>query len=364
MAIADRIRDIEEEIKKTPYNKASQHHIGLLKAKLALLKEGALKSGGGGGGLGYAVKKSGDATVALVGLPSVGKSTLLNHLTNASSRVAAYQFTTLTVVPGAMDYKGAKIQILDLPGIITGAAGGKGRGREVLAVARSADLILIILDVFAPFHYSTIIKELQSIGIRPNGRPPDVVIKKKSRGGVSVDSTVKLTQISKHDIVSLLNEHSIHNADVLVRQDVSPEEFVDALLGSRAYTPALVVLNKIDLVNPEYIAEIKRSIPEEIVPVSADSDRNLDFLRDAIFRKLNLMRVYLKPQGREADMNAPLVIRAGSTVGDVCDRLHKDFRGRFKYAQVWGGKAKFSGQKAGIDYVLEDGVVLSIAKRN
>jgi len=364
MALADRILDIEAEIKKTPYNKASQHHIGLLKAKLALLRENASKSGGGGGSLGYAVKKSGDATVALVGLPSVGKSTILNHLTNANSRVAAYSFTTLTVVPGAMDYKGAKIQILDLPGIITGAAGGKGRGKEVLAVARSSDLVLIVLDVFTPFHYSTIVKEIHSMGIRLNTRPPDVTIKKKSRGGVSVESTVKLTQISKADIISLLGEYSIHNADVLVRQDVSPEEFVDALLGSRIYIPSLVVLNKIDLVTPEYISETKKSIAEEIVPISADRSENLELLKEKLFERLRLIRVFLKPQGRDADLNTPLVIRAGSTVGDVCDRLHKDFRGRFKYAQVWGGRAKFNGQKTGIDYVLEDSVILSIVKRN
>jgi len=117
-SIEEKIRELQEEIRRTKYNKATQHHIGRLKAKIARLREEAearsrAKSGGGSG---YAVRKSGDATVVLVGFPSVGKSTILNKLTNASSEVGAYDFTTLDVVPGVMEHRGASIQILDVPG--------------------------------------------------------------------------------------------------------------------------------------------------------------------------------------------------------------------------------------------------------
>ena len=67
------------------------------------------------------------------GFPSVGKSTLLSNLAGVYSEVAAYEFTTLTTVPGVIKYKGAKIQLLDLPGIIEGAKDGKGRGKQVIA---------------------------------------------------------------------------------------------------------------------------------------------------------------------------------------------------------------------------------------
>ncbi|MGC2440610.1 MAG: GTPase, partial [Nitrososphaeraceae archaeon] len=95
-----------------------------------------------------------------MGLPSVGKSTLLNALTNANSRTGSYQFTTLTAVPGMMEYNGSKIQILDLPGIVEGASKGRGLGRKVLSVARNADLVLMILDVFLPELLEMLINEL------------------------------------------------------------------------------------------------------------------------------------------------------------------------------------------------------------
>ena len=163
MGIEEKIKDIEDEIQKTPYNKATSHHIGKLKAKLSKLKEESIqRSSSGTKGQGFHVKKSGDATVVLVGFPSVGKSTLLNELTNAESKVGAYQFTTLDIVPGVMEYKNAKIQVFDIPGIITGASTGKGRGREILSVARTAELIVVVLDVLNPQHLDVILKELKT----------------------------------------------------------------------------------------------------------------------------------------------------------------------------------------------------------
>jgi ribosome-interacting GTPase 1 len=133
MGIPEKIKKIEEEIARTQINKATERHLGILKARKAKLmreqEEQQIKASGRVNDDGYAVKKTGDATVVLIGLPSVGKSTILNQITNAKSKVGAYDFTTLTVVPGLMEYRGAKIQVLDLPGIIAGASQGKGLGK-------------------------------------------------------------------------------------------------------------------------------------------------------------------------------------------------------------------------------------------
>jgi hypothetical protein len=150
---------------RTQKNKATSGHLGMLKAKLAKLRRDLLDptkgpgaGGGGGGGDGFDVNKVGDARVGFVGFPSVGKSTLLTKLTGTHSEAAAYEFTTLTAVPGIVRYRGAKIQMLDLPGIIEGAKDGKGRGRQVISTARTCNLILIVLDCLKPLTHKKLIE--------------------------------------------------------------------------------------------------------------------------------------------------------------------------------------------------------------
>lgn len=360
MALEDRIKQIEEEIKKTPYNKATSHHIGKLKAKLSRLKEESLqRSSRGTKGKGFHVKKSGDATVVLVGFPSVGKSTLLNDLTNAESKIAEYEFTTLDIIPGIMEYKGAKIQIFDIPGIITGASRGKGRGREILSVSRNADLILMVMDVFNPEHLDIIMDELRNIGIRPNEERADVTVRHQKLGGLNISSTVDLTHIDHRTIRSVLNEYGMHSADVLIRDNVTVDQFIDSLDVSCKYIPTLKVVNKIDLAQGPYLNEV-RSRMEDAMFISADKGTNLEELKKMIFDKLELIGIYLKPQGRKADLEEPLIVRNGSTVKDVASKLHRDFIRNFRHAKVWGTSVKFKGQKVGLDHVLDDGDILRI----
>lgn len=368
MGIAEEIQSIEQEIAKTKYNKATQHHIGRLKAKLARLRDEQLKrSSGGGGGLGFDIKKSGHASVGIVGLPSVGKSTLLNNLTGTThSHVAEYAFTTLTVIPGTLDYRGAKIQVLDMPGIIRGAARGRGRGREVLSVARGVDLVLVLVDASAPDTLDVVVRELDDANIRVEKRKPDVVVSRAERGGVEVRSTIRLTHVDDKYVKDIANEFKIINATITVRQDVTPEELIDAFAANRVYLKGILVLNKIDALKAAEVrklAERFRTRGWAVVPVSASKGVGLDALKEAIFEKFRFIRVYLRPQGGDADYKDPLVVKDGTDIGTVCDLLHRDMRRNFRYANVWGRSAKFPGQTVGLNHVLADEDVLTLILR-
>jgi len=365
-SIDDEIKKAEEELGKTPRNKGTDHCIGKLKAKIAKLREEktkAVSKKSGITGHGYSVKKTGNATVVLVGFPSVGKSTILNRMTNANSKTAAYDFTTLNVIPGVMEYKGAKIQMLDIPGIIEDAAAGKGRGREVIAVARSADLILIVVDVTS-IHCLEIIKnELHRAGFRLNESPPNIDVVKKDRGGVFVNSAVRQTRMNDEFIKSVLNEFSIPNAELTLREDITPERLIDKISRNRAYMPMFCVVNKIDKEKDKdqaYVDKLKKGIKDDCVFISAEQGINMDALREKMFKYLGFVRLYLKQPGKDADMKMPLIVRGQYSVIMVAEKIHKDIANKFKFARIWGPSAKFGGQKVGPNHIVMDCDVLEM----
>src|SRR6266480_2788343 len=349
MGLPEKIKQIEQEMSKTQINKHTEHHIGLLKAKLARLRAELESSTSKGGGPAFEIKKGGDATIVLIGLPSVGKSTILNRLTNAKSKVAAYAFTTLTVVPGILRYNGADIQILDLPGIISGASSGRGRGRRVLSVARNADLVLLVLDVFQPGQVELLKHELHEMGIRINQKPPDVVITRSNKGGLALTTSVKLTKLSPATVKGIVQEYGVSNGGILMRDDITDDQLIDVLTGNRVYARALVVLNKVDLVNEQYLAAAKKGL-------------NMDLLTERIWETLDFIRIYLKRPDGEPDFEKPLILPAGSTLRDVCKKIHPRFSEGAKYALVSGPSVKYSGQRVGLDHMPVDKDIVTIMR--
>jgi len=356
----EKIQEMEAELSKMQYNKRTQYHYGLVRAKIAELKrKEEARQAKGPATHGYSVRKTGDATVILVGFPSSGKSSILNAITNANSPVGAYEFTTLSVIPGLLEHKSAKIQILDVPGIVQGAASGRGRGREVLSVMQNADMAIILVDTLRPNAYKVMMDEIRDAHLRINKVKPDVKIKRRPKGGIQIGKTVRLENLSDDTIKSVARELGLSNAEILIRSDIGVDDLIDVIQANKVYIPGLTVLNKIDLVDKDRLDELKRELRPDVC-VSAELKTNMDELKEAIFNRLNFIRVYCKEVGKKADLQVPLIMRRRNTIRDMCNKLHRDFVNKFRFAKVWGKSAKFPGQMLMLNHVLEDGDIVQI----
>ncbi|EIW66867.1 hypothetical protein TREMEDRAFT_34396 [Tremella mesenterica DSM 1558] len=359
MGILEKIEEIERDPDAELISTATEYHLGTLKAKLAKYRAQLLEpEKKGAKGEGFEVLKSGDARVCLIGFPSVGKSTLLSKTTKTESVVGAYEFTTLTAIPGVLEYEGARIQLLDLPGIVQDAAKGRGRGRQVVSVAKTADLIILMIDATKSAEQKKLLEiELEAVGIRLNARKPDVVFKQKAAGGVSyINCTVKLTQTDERTVRTILQTYRIHNCDVMIREDITTDEFIDVLLGTRKYIPALTCINKIDGVSMETLDSMARQGDGKTVMISCEMDLGIDWLLESIWRELGLVKVYTKRRGEGPDLSDPICLRQGATIETVCHGIHRSLASHFKYALVWGKSSKFNPQpqKVGLTHSVQD----------
>ncbi len=360
--LKNKLTELEEQYSKTKYNKATNKYLGLLRAKMAKVrKEMATKKGFGG--TGFAVKKTGDATVVLVGFPNAGKSSLLRVLTNVESKVAGYAFTTVEVIPGMLDYSGAKIQVLDLPGLISGAHEGRGEGTKIASVIRTSDLLLFLIDVNKVEQLYSLVDELNMLGIRPNRKLPEIRVERKLTGGVTIAANRhKIPE--KNLIVGILNEFSIYNGDIYFYEDATADDIVDLLSGNVAYINGIVALNKIDTVEEKTLQKVKNEIETKtkmkVVPISAMHDTNIEDLKEIIFGKLGLIRIYLKPRDGDPDFAKPMIVKKGNNVMDVAHALHSKTAKDLRYAYVEGRSVKFKNQKVGIEHVLMDEDVVTL----
>lgn len=347
----EQIEAVEKELRETPYHKGTEHHIGRLKARLSKLKDKVIESEthqGGGGGGGYAVKKHGDATVILIGPPSAGKSTLINKLTSANSKTAAYAFTTLSVIPGMMYWKDAKIQILDVPGLIEGAEEGKGRGKEVLSVARSSDLLLIMTDVSRLGAFETIKKALDRNGIRINKTRPLLTVDKKLAGGLIIHTNIK-QDFDKVTVKEVAEEMGIKNAEISLKEKLTLDRLIDGFSKSRVYIPAIFVVNKVDLKNNS--AQFS-----EYLTISAEKNINLDSLKDLIWKNLKFVSIYLVKEDEKPDFSNPYIARSGDTLQMVLSKLGTNFSESKTKARIWGPGSKFPDQEVSLSFPVNDGL--------
>jgi ribosome-interacting GTPase 1 len=155
------------------------------------------------------------------------------------------------------------------------------------------------------------------------------------------------------DTIALLQEHHIvphHLKDRYTQQQ------------GLAFIPLLVLANKDDDENSDEDFEIFRELIEDdwpSLPVSATTGRNLESLKQTVFERLEIIRVYSKAPGKEPDLTAPFTLKKGSTINDFAGKVHQDFVEKLKVARVWGDGV-YDGQPVGRDHVLHDGDVVEL----
>ena len=157
----------------------------------------------------------------------------------------------------------------------------------------------------------------------------------------------------------VFREFKIVNAEVLIRSRINIDDFIDCIEGNKKYLPAITCLTKIDAAEEGAVSRVKKELNADIA-VSAEKDTNIEALKELIFEKLNFIRIYMKEPGRDADLQAPLIIFKNASIGNICNKLHKDFVSKFKYARVWGQSAKHPGIKVGLKHILKDKDILEV----
>jgi len=201
------------------------------------------------------------------------------------------------------------------------------------------------------------------MGIRVDEKPPNVTLEKTSTGGMSINTQVKI-DLSEKLIKEILRIYGFHNGRLIIRQPgLTDEQLIDILNGNRVYIPSIMVLNKIDLVNQGFVREIQSKIGSNFVPVSADANINIGSLKEAIYQKLEFIKIFMRPKGGETDFKEPMIVRDGSSIEDVCNKIHRNMAREFRFANVWGRSVKFAGQKVGLDHRLHDSDILTITKK-
>jgi len=303
----EKIRYLEEMMAIVPKHKGTDHLRADLRRKLAKLKEASeAKKGTSRQVSPFHIDKEGAGQVVLIGPTNAGKSALVATLTNATPDVAEYAFTTWTPTPGMMEAGNVQIQLIDTPSLDREHMEG-----ELLNLIRRADLLLLVVD-------------LQAFPIE------------------QIESTI-----------AFLEEHRI-----------APLRRQERYAGERGFIfiPLLVMVNKCDDESADEDFEVLCELLEEdwpLIPVSAATGRNFDQLKQAVFERLEIMRVYAKPPGKEADLSRPFVLKKGSTVEEFAGKVHKDFLENLKSARVWGS-AIHDGLMVSRDHVLQDGDVVEL----
>ncbi len=306
---SEKIAALEEMLTIMPKHKGTDKLRASLRQKISKLKNQAQKKKAATTKRdpASAIEREGAGRLVVVGMPNVGKSSLVRAVTNATPEVADFPHTTWKPVPGMMPFENIQIQVVDTPPL-----NPDYNEPWLIELMKRSDLLGIMVDL--------------------HGDP--------------------LQQLETS--LELLKKYKVLDAGAL-------EAEKSATPGKRKPVP-VVIANKNDDENDEEIFEIFREladIPLPMINISSKTGYNLDAFSRKIFEMLEVIRVYSKAPGKDPDLSAPFILPKNSTLLDFAGKIHKDFVKKLKYAKIWGKKV-YDGQMVQRSHVLEDGDIVEI----
>jgi ribosome-interacting GTPase 1 len=303
----EKIKALEVMMAVIPKHKGTERLRGQLKSRMAKLKEELQKRPSvGKAEQAYNIKREGAAQVILLGLPNSGKSSLFSQITHASSEVADYFFTTQKPIPGMTKFENIQIQLVDTPPVqLDHIEPGFPN------LIRNTDALLLLVDLSENpiFQMEIILEELNKMKIKVMGKGP---VPSLEMGWVSLRGLLVGNKCDAKNAMGAYQRLESHFRDSF-----------------------------------------------SILPISAKERMNLDELKKEIYQILDILRVYTKIPGKEPDMTEPVILKKGSTVGDVALSIHKDFVAKLRYAKIWGS-GKFDGQMVKRDYLVNEGDIIEL----
>lgn len=314
-------------------------------------------------GKGFFVEKEGDIQLVLVGCSNSGKTFIFNKLTGAGLTSSETPLETRKPTPGIIKWSGIYLQLIDTPSLIPGASQGEFSASKVLALARNADALMLIIDLCGDVMNQARLleRELERAKIAIRASKVKVSIERRNSGGIVLKG--RLIGGTLNDLVKLLRSYGIYDVFIKINGEATLDEVEEGLFKELTYKPAVIVATKSDICGDLSKLTALTNYFDE-VPVFKYVPSNEELLKEQVvtflLKSLNLIRIYTRNPKTGKVEERPLVLKRGAKVIDVAKAIHSRLYKNFKYSKVWSRRFKFSPQKVGKDFELEDGDIVEI----